>query len=323
MKKQTITARRFCCVALLLPGLILTAVPGGSFCFPSPQNSTPFPEPAAHSYLSRQEAPSYLSENSTQPVLPEDKTVLNILLIGQDTHVDDSPSRSDTMILCTFRPEDGTLILTSFLRDLYVKIPGYQNNRLNAAYAFGGAKLLRKTLEKNFAVPIDGTVEVNFSCFPDVIDLLGGVTLELRQDEANVINRAVPNSHLTEGLQLLTGQQALAYSRIRSLDADGDFSRTRRQRKVLLALMDGYRDAGLIRGLRIVKKVLPFVSTDMSQDTIVGYAARLVPVMADMKVSSQTIPAPGAYACRNIRGMAVLVADMEAARKLLEETVRE
>lgn len=330
MKKQSITARRFCGITLLaVLGLILAAVLGGSLYFRSLLKDIRSIPPVTSPAAAWQEQSGHpddiplLSESASDPAIAEDSGTLNILLIGQDAREGDAYSRSDTMILCTFNITDKMLTLTSFLRDLYVAIPGYQDNRLNAAYAFGGAALLRKTLEENFGIFLDGTVEVDFSCFPDIIDLLGGVSVELRQDEAETINASVPNSALDEGIQLLTGQQALAYSRIRTLDSDGDFSRTRRQRKVLIALMEAYRDAGLLRGLNLVKKVLPFVATDMSYDVILSHAARLVPIMSDMKVSSQTIPAEGTYSSQVIRGMAVLVPDMEAARQLLRETLQQ
>lgn len=303
MNKINTTAQRICIIGLsLITMLILTAALGGF----------------------------YSSENDAAALLPKasaaatdsrkDSQVLNILLIGQDSRSGET-ARSDSMILCSIRKDEKKLTLTSFLRDLYVKIPGHGSNRLNAAYAFGGAKLLKKTLEHNFGIQIDGCVEVDFSCFPEIIDVLGGVTIDLRPDEARLINRSVSGSSLTEGSQKLTGQQALVYARIRSLDADGDFSRTRRQRKVLIALMNAYKDAGLVKGVAMVKKLIPYVSTDMTKETILSHAKVLVPMMSGMKLASQIIPASGTYSCRRIQGMEVLVADMAAAGKQLAETI--
>ena len=246
--------------------------------------------------------------------------IVNILLIGQDRRPGESRARSDTMILCTFNKHTKTLTMTSFLRDLYVEIPGYQDNRINAAYAAGGMSLLNETLKENFGIHIDGNIEVDFNQFAQIVDLLGGVTMELRQDEADVINRDAPGT-VSAGTQLLTGQQALAYARIRSLDADGDFSRTNRQRKVISALLDSYKNASLSTVLSLLDDILPMITTDMNDVKIIAYATELFPMLSGADIVSQRIPADGSYSGKMINGMSVLVADMEASRQLLEDTL--
>ena len=246
--------------------------------------------------------------------------LVNILLIGQDRRPGESRARSDTMILCTFNKHTKTLTMTSFLRDLYVEIPGYQDNRINAAYAAGGMSLLNETLKENFGIHIDGNIEVDFNQFAQSVDLLGGVTMELRQDEADVINRDAPGT-VSAGTQLLTGQQALAYARIRSLDADGDFSRTNRQRKVISALLDSYKNASLSTVLSLLDDILPMITTDMNDVKIIAYATELFPMLSGADIVSQRIPADGSYSGKMINGMSVLVADMEASRQLLEDTL--
>ena len=134
------------------------------------------------------------------------------------------------------------------------------------------------------------------------------------------VNRET-GSGLSEGTNLLNGQQALAYARIRKLDADGDFSRTNRQRKVITALLDAYRDTSLPAALSLLEQILPLITTDMTDREILGYAVSLFPLMAGGEVVSQHIPAAGTYASRNIDGMAVLVADLEANRKVLKDTL--
>lgn len=244
----------------------------------------------------------------------------NYLLIGRDEYPGSDRSRSDSILLCTFRPEDQTLTMTSILRDLYVPIPGYRDNRINAAYAFGGMTLLKQTVEKNFQIPIDGCIEIDFASFPQLIDLLGGVTLELRADEAKAINSRTPGI-LTEGVCLLNGQQALAYVRIRKLDDDGDFSRTNRQQKLLTALLHAYRNASLPQVFRLLKEILSLVETDMDTKEILNSARQFVPVLSRLQVRHQHIPADGTYAYKTIRGMSVLVADLDAARTLLRQTM--
>lgn len=247
--------------------------------------------------------------------------IINILLIGQDRREGEGRARSDSMILCTFNQSTGTLTMTSFLRDLWVEIPGYGNNRINAAYAAGGMALLDQTLETNFGIYVDGNIEVDFSQFARIIDLLGGVEIELRQDEANLINRECGGA-LAAGVQLLEGDEALTYARIRKLDADSDFSRTNRQRKVLESLIGKFRGSSLSTMLSLLGEILPMITTDMTQAQIVGLATEIFPAMSDLQVVSQRIPADGAYTFGTISGMSVIQADMDAARRLLEQTLK-
>lgn len=123
--------------------------------------------------------------------------IKSILLIGQDKREGESRQRSDSMILATLDKDQGTVSLTSFMRDLYVAIPGYSTTRINAAYAYGGMDLLDETLEENFGVKIDGNVEVDFEVFQVLVDKVGGIDLELTQAEADYICRTRPECSLS------------------------------------------------------------------------------------------------------------------------------
>lgn len=246
--------------------------------------------------------------------------LINILLIGQDAREGESQARSDSMILCTYNKDTRQLTMTSFLRDLYVPIPDHGNNRINAAYTFGGASLLRKTIDRNFNIAIDGYMEVDFSRFSEIIDALGGVQLQIRQDEADVINQQTGSS-LTEGTHVLDGFQALTYARIRSLDADGDFSRTNRQRKVMGALADSLRGSGIKELTPVISTILPMLTTDLTRGQLLLYAVEILPHLSQMDILSQSIPVEGTFTDRNIDGMAVLSADMDAQQQYLQETL--
>lgn len=248
--------------------------------------------------------------------------LLNILLIGQDAREGESQARSDSMILCTYNKNTKQLVMTSFLRDLYVPIPGHGSNRINAAYSFGGTSLLKKTIDENFQVAIDGSVEVDFTHFSEIIDQLGGVEIELRQDEADVINQQT-GSHLTEGLQSLDGFQTLTYSRIRSLDRDGDFSRTNRQRKVINAVVSSLRNTSLTDLTPLISKILPMLTTDLSRGQLFLYALEILPNLSQIELHSQRIPADGTFTDKTIDGMSVLVADLDAQRQHLRSTLLE
>ena len=246
----------------------------------------------------------------------------NILLIGQDAREGESQSqaRSDSMILCTYNKNTKQLTMTSFLRDLYVPIPGHGSNRINAAYAYGGAVLLKKTIDENFNIAIDGYMEVDFSHFSDIIDSMGGVEIQLRQDEAEVINQQTGSS-LNEGTHVLDGFQALTYSRIRSLDLDGDFSRTSRQRKVINALADSLRGSSIKELAPVISKILPMITTDLSRGQLLLYAVDILPHLSQMDIRSQSIPAAGTFTDQIIDGMAVLEADMAAQNQYLQNTL--
>lgn len=206
------------------------------------------------------------------------------------------------------------------MRDLYVKIPGYKSNRINAAYYFGGMQLLNDTLYENFGVEVDGNVEVNFSRFEDVIDILGGVTMEITDAEAAFINKFAPGSHLTKGKHLLNGEQALAYARNRN-DVDGDFSRTNRQRKLINELIEEYKNKKLTEMLGILSDILPLITTDMSKSDITSYAVQLFPMLATAQIKTQGIPAAGAYQSASIDGMSVLVPDLEKNIEILVDSL--
>ena len=132
----------------------------------------------------------------TEPeIIDEGPNVINILLIGSDTRELGVRARSDTMVLCTLNKSAKTLTLTSIMRDMYVQIPGSADNRINVPYAIGGMELLNKTLEKNFGVKVDGNFAVEFDSFKDVIDLIGGVDINLTKAEVDYMNSSQWNNY--------------------------------------------------------------------------------------------------------------------------------
>ena len=316
MKKSQYTSPRYmlCIFSWFVLGFV--------FFFPHCVQDPPAVSEAAVSEAISPEAVPLIAL-STEQIIPNTQTKkpTHILLIGQDRREEEPRSRSDCMILCSFVPEKGILTMTSFLRDLYVRIPGYGCNRLNAAYAFGGMPLIRETFRDNFGISVDGCVEVDFSQFAQLIDLLGGVTITLRQDEAAHINAETPGSSLSSGQQLLNGAEALAYCRIRNLDEDGDFSRTDRQRNLLTALLKRCINASVPEMLQLFRKAAPLVSTDIRKTELFTLVRQISPLLSRLTVTSQRIPAEGTYSHRIIDGMAVLVTDLEAACNLLQESL--
>lgn len=242
----------------------------------------------------------------------KDEHLINILLVGQDRRPGQGRQRSDSMILCSFNPETNQLSMISFLRDLYVQIPGYSDNRLNAAYVFGGFPLLKETLNKNFGVTVDGCVEVDFSGFKYVIDLVGGVDVELTAAEAKIVGDGA-----TAGVCHLDGDHALIYARIRKIDSD--FGRTSRQRNVLNAIFKKVKNLSVSEILGLVDDVLPIIATDMSNSQITSLAVKYAPALAGLNIQTYSVPPKGAYKNAMIRGMAVLVPDLYTIKKTIFE----
>lgn len=265
---------------------------------------------------------------SSDPVI-QTENVINILLIGQDARKNQGGrQRSDSMILCTVNKTKKTLTMTSFMRDLYVQIPGYRDTRINESYYLGGMELLDECLAVNFGVSVDGNVEIDFYGFIEVIDLLGGVEVELTAAEAKYLNRrgnwdinpaSAGKWTLTEGKNRLTGDQALAYSRIREIGSD--FERTARQRKVLTEIVDMCKDLNILELNNLLQKLLPMISTDLSNSEILGYALEVFPLLKELEITTQRIPANGAYTNEKIRGMSVLLPNLEKNRAILRESL--
>lgn len=242
--------------------------------------------------------------------------IINIMLIGQDRLPGEGRTRSDVMILCTVNKKTKELTLTSFMRDLYVTIPGYQDNRMNATYAFGGMKLLDKCLQQNFGIKVDGNLEVDFDGFRAVIDLMGGVDINLSNSEANYMIKQ--GYSVKQGMNRLNGRAALAYARNRSI-GNGDFTRTERQRKVINSLFEKCRGMSLPQLQKLMEKVLPLITTDMSNREILECLTDVVPMLGAMKVDTKRIPADGTFKYASIRGMSVLLPDLEANRAILND----
>lgn len=247
--------------------------------------------------------------NLIKPII-EDK-LINILLVGQDKRPGEGRQRSDTMILCSVNIETKQVSLISFLRDLYVEIPGDSGDRLNAAYVYGGFPLLKETLQTNFGVNIDGCFEVDFSGFTEIIDQIGGIDINLTAAEAKIVADGA-----VEGDNHLSGKQALRYARIRKID--DDFCRTNRQRQVLLAAYKRVQDCTLMELISAVRAALPFMTTDMNTQQIIALGTKLFTIMNSIEVSTYQVPPEGMYEDKTIRGMAVLYPDLEAIRNVLE-----
>jgi LCP family protein required for cell wall assembly len=260
-----------------------------------------------------------MQENSTPIIYDED--VFNVLLIGGDSRKAGGSGRSDTMIMVSINKNSKTITATSFLRDIYLQIPGRKNNRINAAYACGGADLLMETVEQNFKIQTDRFAAIDFYAFMDVIDVLGGVTLDVTVEDIPVINNYIKGlNRLTEqeeetdclteaGTLLLNGKQALGYARNRYV-GNGDFERTARQRRVLEQIFEKVKKLNLVKLKGLLDIVLPQITTNLSEGEIFSLILAL-PKYINYDIEQWSIPVSGSYTNMRIRGMAVLGIDFE------------
>ena len=249
--------------------------------------------------------------------LDGDDNVINIMLIGQDRLPGEGRTRSDSMILLTVNKKTKEMTMTSFMRDMYVSIPGYEKNKLNATYAFGGMKLLNKTLAMNFGVHVDGNIEVDFDGFTKVIDLIGGIDVKLSSGEAAYLNQY--GHAATAGMNHLDGAAALRYARDRS-SGGGDFGRTQRQRNVLNLIFEKCKNMNLVQLNNLLTNILPMVTTDLSNKEILGYLTEIFPLLSGAEIKTQSIPANGTYEYGySDKGRSVLFVDFEANRDILKK----
>lgn len=253
--------------------------------------------------------------NNVDMGVMKDENVHNILLIGQDRRDGQGRQRSDTMIICSINKNNGKMILTSLMRDMYVPIPGYSDNRINAAYQFGGMPLLNQVIEECFGIHIDGNVEVDFNGFVEALSYVGNLNIELYQEEADHLNQGT-KWNLKAGVNSLTPEQALKYSRIRKI-GNSDWERTDRQRRVVMAALDNIKGMGFMELVELADDILPCVTTDMSNGEIFGYIYTVI-VNNITSMESHRIPVDDTYESKTIKGMQVLVPDLAENSRYLK-----
>lgn len=256
-----------------------------------------------------------------------DEDVINILLIGQDRREGQGRQRSDTMIICSLNKKTNKIILSSVMRDLYVPIPGYSDNRINASYQFGGMPLLDQVIEESLGIHIDGNIEVDFEGFVEALSCVGNLDIELNEAEANYLNsnnkwiaQAGTDStgwNLHAGVNSLTPEQALAYSRIRYV-GNSDWERTDRQRRVVMAAFNKVKDKSLAELLDLADEILPSLTTDMTNMEILGLVYTIF-TNGMTEMESYRIPVEGTYTCETLSvGMEVLVPNLNENSKYLQ-----
>lgn len=233
------------------------------------------PDPSKH-YA----APKENDVNQEAPPKEPEGKVTNIALFGIDTGREKhETAHSDAIMVLSIDKAYKKIKLTSFMRDTYVEIEGHGKNKLNAAYALGGPELAVKTINQNFGLDITDYAIVDFVGLSNIIDIMDGVEVEVKEKEIQEINKYMEEvAHMKKekatpvrkpGLQLLNGNQATAYVRIRKV-GEGDFDRAERQKNVLSALFKKLEDQDISKYPGIASTLLPYVKTSLSTGKIVS-----------------------------------------------------
>lgn len=275
------------------------------------------------------------ADASLQASIDKVNELQHILLLGIDARPGQTTGRTDTMIILTVDTNNQKIKLMSLMRDIIVAIPGHENNRLNAAYVFGGADLLLQTIENNFGIHIERYLGVNFSILADLIDQIGGLTLtvesEYYMDRINAVikeDNKVLGLNENDGLltqageQLMTGKQAQAYARYRYGTSDGDFGRTARQREVITKIFHRLTEMSLVELSALAMSNIDNVVTNLTLQDIMLLAPAMLS-LKDAEIKELRLPVDGGYKFQTVRGMSVIVPDrtmtMEAIANFLNE----
>jgi polyisoprenyl-teichoic acid--peptidoglycan teichoic acid transferase len=223
---------------------------------------------------------------------------VNVLLLGVDSRGEEK-SRTDTMMLAQIDPKTNETKLVSFMRDIYVEIPGYQNYKLNTAFYLGGPELLRKTIKHNFDIDIQYFMVVDFKGFEQSVDVLAPDGIEMDVEKAMSENIGVS---LQPGVQNLNGKELLGYARFRA-DAEGDFGRVERQQKVINALKDEVLSIGGVTKLpKMAGSIQPYIQTNMSKLDQISIAKDIL-LSNSSDMDKLTIPVEGSYGFGSYSGV--------------------
>lgn len=260
-------------------------------------------------------------EEAIYKQVPIDESVYNVLLLGSDVRPNEGGNgRSDSMMLVTIDRESGGIKITSFMRDTWISIPNKGWNRINAAYAFGGIGLAINTVNENFDLDIQNYAIIEFSGLENVVDNLGGVEVALTKKEITIINSANPGNPLPEvaGTYVLDGVQTLTHCRNRKT-GDGDFGRTRRQREVMVSIVNKLKSTmDPIKLTNFLTETLKYVDTNIAPNTIFTLGLELLGAKEN-KLEQARIPFDGTWQYANKGGRSVVTINLSKNKEMLHD----
>lgn len=303
-------------IITLLSILLVIFIAGGSYSF----------------YLSNRLNKVTLDKNnigitteSTENLLKYDtyNEIVNIALFGIDAG-DNEHGRSDSIMILTVDPINKKLKLSSIMRDSYVNIPGYGMDKLNHAFAFGNSVLALQTLNENFNINVENFISTNFTNLPNIINKLGGVNINITEEELPLINsyaasRGSTSKVSSSGNQLLNGDLALAYSRIR-YTSGGDYERTSRHRTILSAVFDKVINTPSIQFPTLLNDFLPYIETSFSTSDLLKIGATISET-GTTKIIEDRFPRDESAKGAMINGVSYVTFDIEETKSQMQEFI--
>jgi len=241
--------------------------------------------------------------------------VVNIAFFGLDRRYPEENARSDSIMILTIDYKKQVIKLSSIMRDLRVPIEEHGMDKINHAYSYGGPQLAVKTINQNFGTDIKDFVAVDFEGLKKIIDVYGGVNVKIKDNEIPYVNQCIANRehYLNKGgKQLLNGEQAVAFSRIRYI-GNGDFERTERQRKILVDIIHKTRASGLSSFPGYVTEIIPHVQTSLDKTTILALGMK--GFKDDINtLEEERFPLDGYWQDTKISGVYYLSADIDETK---------
>ncbi|MGN1132983.1 MAG: LCP family protein, partial [Oscillospiraceae bacterium] len=305
-------------------------------------NSSDFVDDA--SALSPEDAEAALKKQLKEAAIDpmSDKDVMNILLIGEDLRDTQTQSRgnTDVMMMISINKKLKTITMTSFLRDAWVEIGDHGMDKLNAAYYYDGPELVKSTIQKYYGVVIDRYVIVNFSTFIEIVDTLGGINMDVTDEEAegmkdpmaeqNDIMHKEHNADFLEsgGTQLkLNGNQALAFARLRYV-GNADYERTQRQRRVITEIINESKKMSLMEINTFAQKIFPEVKLDITKGELASLLLNAYDYM-NYDIQQLQIPSDGAFQEGSVQvqsggqwlALSVLFPDFQKNAEIIKDTI--
>ena len=253
-------------------------------------------------------------------VAQKNKDIINILVMGTDARdVTIDRGRSDTMLIVSYNRKTAEVKLVSMLRDALVPIQDHDWNRLNTAYAFGGAGLAINTMNDLFGLDLQNFVVIDFTGAAEFIDKIGGVDVTLTQAEVNYYSNFI-NQDLVVGVNHMDSTLAMTHMRNRS--TDNDFGRARRQRDVIMAVMKKIMTGMSITEIsNLIDYAMTIVKTNIPATPLVSLAASILADASKLTFSSQQVPYADSYQFAWYKQMAILSFDIDEAAKRVNEFI--